>query len=101
MRVANCVQGSSAFAIAISQFETTEKRSAVQRGRGRGEAYPCTCLRHPAAPRTGSASVRGGQSTQDVSLKASAPLLHVSRYGDSRLAALHEREESLLALPAR
>ncbi len=38
---------------------------------------------------------------QNVSLKASAPLLHVSRCDDSRMAPLHEHEVSLLALPAR
>ncbi len=60
----------------------------------------CTRIPHRAAPGTGSAAVRGSQGTQNVSLKASAPLLHVSRRSDSRLARRppgdHRRRARLL-----
>src|SRR5439155_22352907 len=52
----------------------------------------CTRIRHRAAPGR-QRRVRGGQSTHNVSLNASAPLLHVSRCGDSRLARRSRRTE--------
>src|SRR5947208_2746950 len=100
MRVANWATGSSRSVIAGPSPGSRVPKSVQQSSGPRTtRGVPCTQIRHQVL--WDRAARRFVATRAHVSLKASALPLHVSRGGDSRLAALHEREVSLLALPAR
>src|SRR5437016_5505699 len=105
MRVANWAMGSSGFAITgPPPVRDYRKVLGSPAGARTTRGVACTRIRQGAAPGTGSAAVRGGRSEQNVSLTASAPLLHVSRRGDSWLARRqpgeYRRRARLLMRPA-
>src|SRR5207245_8644749 len=101
MRVANWAMGSSRTAITRPSPRSSAESARQSSGgeydetRSPARASDTGLLRERAARRFEAA-----RACRNVSLKASALLLHVSRCDDSRLAPLHEREVSLLALPA-